>query len=146
GEAEHQKVKKHYKRASKHAFTHGIAKQNRRERTLRKMRNRKRARDLIDSAKEPLATDRPSTKSSTPKLHFKNQEKLPYTSPEVHYHMSSETKHKIKLATWLPEHKDDPAFHVSHPDILTIILTFVPTGLSPKAARPPLDAASRIRI
>jgi len=28
GEAKHQKVKKYYKRASKHAFTHGIAKQN----------------------------------------------------------------------------------------------------------------------
>jgi hypothetical protein len=114
GEAEHQKVKKYYKRASKHAFTHGITKQNQRERTLCKMRNLKRARDLIDSAKAPRATDHPLKKSATPKLHFKNQEKLPYTSPEVHYHMSSETKHKIQLATWLPEHKDDPAFEVSY--------------------------------
>ncbi len=78
------------------------------------MHNQKRAHDLIDSAiEEPRATDHPSKKSSTPTLHFKNQEKLPHTSPEVHYHMSSQTKHKIQLATWLPEHKDDPAFHVS---------------------------------
>ena len=28
GEAKHQKVKKYYKQASKHTFTHGIAKQN----------------------------------------------------------------------------------------------------------------------
>ncbi|KAF8314653.1 hypothetical protein F5887DRAFT_861233, partial [Amanita rubescens] len=113
GEAEHQKVKRYYKRASKYAFTRGIAKQNQRERTLRKIRDRKKARDLIDSAKEPQAlgaTDCSSKQSSIPNLHFKNQEELPYTSPEVHYHMSSETKHKIQLATWLPEHKDDPAF------------------------------------
>ena len=116
GEAEHQKVKKYYRRASKHTFTRGIAKQNRRERTLHKIRDLKKACDIIDSAQGPGATPESaslSKKPSTPKLHFKNQEKLPYSSPEVHYHMSSETKHKIQLATWLPEHKDEPAFQVS---------------------------------
>ena len=118
GEAEHQKVKKYYRRASKHAFTRGIAKQNRRERTLHKMRDLKKARDIIDSVKGPGATPESassSKKPSTPKLRFKNQEKLPYSSPEEHYHMSSETKHKLQLATWLPEHKDELAFQVSYP-------------------------------
>ena len=117
GEAEHQKVKKYYKWASKHAFMCGIAKQNRRERTLHKMHDLKKARDIIDSVQGPGATPEspsPSKKPSTPKLRFKNQEKLPYSSPEVHYHMSSETKHKIQLATWLPKHKDEPAFQVSY--------------------------------
>ena len=77
GEAEHQKVKKYYKWASKHAFTHGIAKQNWQERTLHKMHDWKRAHDLIDSTTEPQATDHPSKKSATPSFTSRTKRNYP---------------------------------------------------------------------
>lgn len=52
--------------------------------------------------------------SSTPSLNFEDQEVLPYTAPEAHYHMSSQAKHPIQLASWLHEHRDDAAFQVSY--------------------------------
>ena len=33
--------------------------------------------------------------TATPRLDFTDQEALPYTVPEMHYHISSQTKHPI---------------------------------------------------
>ena len=115
GEAEHQRVKKHYKRASKSAFTRGIAKINRRERILRAIHQRKKVRDAMD-AEEQQETHLGSTAAAptpTPRLDFTDQEALPYTAPEMRYHISSQTKHPIQLASWLREHRDDASFKVS---------------------------------
>lgn len=119
GEAEHKRVKKHYKRVSKSNFTKGITQQNHRERTMRKMWKQKEHVDELE--KENLTRNSSGTGQSAqiipsnarnPGPTNRDQEKLPYTAPEVHHHMSLEMKHKVDLATWLSEHEDDVACRV----------------------------------
>ncbi|KAK2467956.1 hypothetical protein APHAL10511_000251 [Amanita phalloides] len=99
GEAEHQRVKRHYKRASKCNFTHGIAKQNQRERMLRKIRERQMMREVAND----------NIESQNPSLPPDDDEPLPFTAPEVHHHMSLDTKHKVNLTVWLRRNRHDVA-------------------------------------
>ena len=94
GEAEHQRVKRRYKRASKSNFTHGIAKLDHRERVLHQIGEQQILRDAVDD---------PSS----------DEEELPATAPEVHHQMSFGTKDKLELPIWLKTNKKDPACEVS---------------------------------
>ena len=100
GEAEHQKVKWRYKHASKSDFTRGIAKLTHRERVLRQISEWQKVRDAFDDPES-----NPSLESDT--------EDLPQSTPEVHHHMSLQTKYKLTLSTWLKKNKKDPACKVS---------------------------------
>ena len=97
GEAEHQKVKRYYKWASKCDYTRGIAKQNHREREFRKINEREMLRDALDSA---------------PSLSPRNKDALPAIAPDIHHYMSHEMKNKINLSKWLRKNKNDPACKV----------------------------------
>ena len=98
GEAKHQRVKRRYKRASKSNYTQGIAKLTHREQVLRKIAERQKLRDAVEDSDAGSQSD---------------AEALPRTTPEVHHHMSLETKYKLTLSTWLKKYKKDPACKVS---------------------------------
>lgn len=66
----------------------------------------------------PDATEMPS-------LRFEESERLPYTDPRVHYHISTEARHFLGLSQWLRKNEGDPAFTVSASDF-----NFYPTMLS----------------
>ena len=52
-------------------------------------------------------------KSLAPTIPFEEAEDLPFTDPQVHHHMSSDTRHKIDVVRWVGENEDDPAMTVS---------------------------------
>ena len=52
-------------------------------------------------------------KNSAPTIPFEEAENLPFTDPQVHHHMSSDTRHKVDLVRWVGDHEDDPAMMVS---------------------------------
>jgi hypothetical protein len=83
-------VKRFYKLTNKVKFTEGIARQQRRERLLRKM-----------SQHDPSRTAKPRI------------DDLPPTNPETRYHMSTQTKSYNDLHAWLDERSNDAAFDVS---------------------------------
>lgn len=75
------------------------------------MRERKKERDAIMAEN---ATQAPPTPSG-PQPDSNDQGKLPYTSPEEHYHISETEKDRINLISWVREHGDDIAYQVSSP-------------------------------
>ena len=48
--------------------------------------------------------------------HTKKDDVLPPTTPEMHYHMSSNTKSYSDLIEWSGDRADDPAYTVSTED------------------------------
>lgn len=105
---EHRRVKKFYIRVHKATFTRGIAKQQRRERILHKIKEH--------APKNTFARKRKyggeEHTASKPYVAFKDDETLPPSSPHEHHHISTDTRHKLDLLCWLGEHKDDPAVEV----------------------------------
>jgi hypothetical protein len=91
GELEHRRVKRFYKTTNKVKFAEGIAKRQRREKILHNI-------SLLDPS------------------HAKKDDVLPPTTPEVHYHMSSNTKSYSDLLEWAGDRADDPAYSVSIED------------------------------
>jgi hypothetical protein len=55
-----------------------------------------------------------------PALDFAESESLPYTSPELHHHISSSRNHHFHLPSWLSDNTDDPAVKVSALFIQTV--------------------------
>ena len=111
GETQHRTVKKYYSRASKAHPTQSIAKRQRRERTLHKIANRNKAAEANSNVDDHRATKR---RRKEPVLDFEDEERLPYTNPEVHYHISSDTKEKINIYLWPDEELEkDVAYKVS---------------------------------
>jgi hypothetical protein len=83
-------VKRFYRLTNKVKFTEGIARQQRRERLLRKM-----------SQRDPTRTAKPRS------------DDLPPTNPDTRYHMATNTKTYSDLYEWLEERSNDAAFNVS---------------------------------
>ncbi|KAG2029536.1 hypothetical protein BDR03DRAFT_825481, partial [Suillus americanus] len=100
GELEHRRVKRFYQRVSKCQYVSGIAKQQRRERILFRMRTR------IPEDKRRIATDA----TEMPFLRFEDSERLPHTDPRVHYHISNGARHFLSISQWLRKNDGDPAF------------------------------------
>jgi hypothetical protein len=44
---------------------------------------------------------------------FDEQESLPFTTPNAHYHMSNDVRHKLNISSWLGENLGDPTLQVS---------------------------------
>ncbi|KAJ7737499.1 hypothetical protein B0H16DRAFT_1325839, partial [Mycena metata] len=127
-EQEHKEVKAFYQRTNKNDAVGQITQLERREAALQKI-----TRDKNDAARippiatveEPLAPvpDAPggkrkrraqaSAKTVSPFLDFVESESLPYTPPEVHFHISMSRNFHCNLPTWLGEHAGDPAVAVS---------------------------------
>ncbi|KAF8874231.1 hypothetical protein BD779DRAFT_1476607 [Infundibulicybe gibba] len=99
GELEHRRVKKFYPRSQKSQFTRGIAKLQRREQILHRMKQKIQRDEKMG----------PNSDKSTPSLRFEDEEGLPFTSPEAHYHISKDVRHKVDITRWLGSNADDPA-------------------------------------
>ena len=107
-------MKRFYPRVQKGQFTRGIAKHQRREWILSRMRqaapttvgNLSRKRKY-GAEQQPSSSEPPN-----PRIPFHNDEPLPSSSPDRHHEMSSNTRHKLDLPTWLGDLSDDPALKV----------------------------------
>jgi hypothetical protein len=95
GELAHRKVKRRYQRVSKANHALGLTKLERREAIMRE----------IDERVERF---RNGDISQT-----REEDKLPYTDPSMHYHISAATKESILIGTILRENEGDPAIKVS---------------------------------
>ncbi|KAG2336123.1 hypothetical protein BDR05DRAFT_897160, partial [Suillus weaverae] len=104
GELEHRRVKHFYVRTNKNKFVHGIAKLQRRERILQRMREVNCERAAMRDAQPPVETE-----DLRPSLHFIDQDPLPHCSPEDHYQMSSSQKHYWDVSSWLGKNRNDQA-------------------------------------
>lgn len=143
GEAEHQRVKRHYKQAEKRAFMHGIAKQNNQERIFHKMCEWKKEHNAIMAEN---TTQAPPT-SSCPWPDSNDKEKLPYTSPEAHYHIPEMEKDCIDLIPWVHGQGDNIVYQVrSLANSCTLVTTIAQAGLHSKAEKSPVVTAPRARI
>jgi len=101
-------VKRFYARTNKNKFVRGIARLERRERILQRMREVNREKMTVrDSHTQPIETE-----DHRPSLHFVDQDPLPHCSPEVHYQMSSSQKHYWDISSWLGKNRDDQAMRV----------------------------------
>jgi hypothetical protein len=91
---EHRRVKRFYARTNKIKFARGIAKQQRRERILHKLRQK--AQDARDT-------------DSHPTVNFSEQEVLPQCSPESQYQISNSRRLYWDLTAWLHKNREDLA-------------------------------------
>lgn len=73
--------------------------------------------DALPEAPEPKKKGKDKKKRKTralrPALDFEESEALPYTSPDIHHHISPSRNHHFHLTTWLAENAEDPAVKVS---------------------------------
>ncbi|KAJ3574409.1 hypothetical protein NP233_g1774 [Leucocoprinus birnbaumii] len=91
GELEHRRLKKFYSRTNKrNTFALQIAQHQQREQIVWKAKNQEKIN--MASVTVPL----------------KDSERLPPTSPDVHYQMSRSRQHPLHLQKWLFENCDDP--------------------------------------
>ncbi|KAF8322961.1 hypothetical protein F5887DRAFT_1086897 [Amanita rubescens] len=103
GETQHKKVKVYYKRASKSQSTRSITKRERRERILRNIAECSRAAEAnMNAANHPVNTQQ-NKKRKGPILLLEDEEKLPYTDPNDHYHIGKSTKYKLNIYQWPDE-------------------------------------------
>ena len=113
GELEHRRVKRFYARTNKNkAFTRQITRQQRRERIIRKIRERLKKQDDINAArlsKDAEVPDLPVNSegihSPSPAVPFEESDALPQTTPEVHHHISNSTRQKENIFKWVDYHE-----------------------------------------
>ncbi|THV02869.1 hypothetical protein K435DRAFT_962835 [Dendrothele bispora CBS 962.96] len=92
GEQEHKRVKLYYSKTNKNKHAGQIARQERRIRCLRRMRERHSSSNrtrLTVSAWE--------------------EERLPFTDPDARYHMASGKRYFLDLTSFIHDHRKDPA-------------------------------------
>ncbi|KAJ7227496.1 hypothetical protein GGX14DRAFT_630186 [Mycena pura] len=114
GELEHRRAKRFYARTSKNRATKQITALERRERGLTDMFGNPYQRAALAMLKRKAT---PIRQRKPLKL-----EKLPYTDPEQHHHISVSKNNSILLGSWLPEHRDDPAASNFLPKLLDHLL------------------------
>jgi hypothetical protein len=71
--------------------------------------SRKRKHGIPDNTS--ITPDKASGNLSIP---CSESESLPAASPNQHYQMSTEIRHKVPISVWLGDNKSDPALKVSH--------------------------------
>jgi hypothetical protein len=100
-------VKRFYARTNKRkTFGQQIAKQQRRERVLKKIREQWKEQEL----EQQLHTTQSNTASihcPAPNVTFEESDPLPKTLPEVHHHISSTTRLKENIHCWVDFHKQN---------------------------------------
>lgn len=104
-----------YPRSHKGQHVKSISKQYRRARILQRLKTRinlKRKFDARDGAEEHTKENQESA-SLAHAVPFDIEEKMPPSSPEEHYQMSSSTKIKVDMDKWIKSNPDDPALSVS---------------------------------
>ncbi|KAF9470573.1 hypothetical protein BDN70DRAFT_821197, partial [Pholiota conissans] len=116
GELEHRRVKRHYSRAHKGAFTAGIAQQTQWECTLHNISDQSETRPKkrrLGNDGQALASTSQTHESANQNSSFfeVDSEVIPPPQANLHYQMSNETCHKVNLSVWLGDNKNDPALH-----------------------------------
>jgi hypothetical protein len=113
-------VKRFYARTNKNNAVRQMTRLERREQALLRLLRRKAAASVIPPiASVPEATQpktkgkKPRQKGLRPALDFAESESLPYTSPELHHHISPSRNHHFHLPSWLADNAGDPALAVS---------------------------------
>ncbi|KAJ7707073.1 hypothetical protein B0H16DRAFT_1345505, partial [Mycena metata] len=120
-EQEHKEVKAFYQRTNKNDAVGQITQLERREAALQKLTRQKNEAARIP----PIATvEEPAPETSgqkrkrgsqtpakeiLPTVDFVESESLPYTPPEVHFHISMSRNFHCNIPMWLNDHAGDPA-------------------------------------
>jgi hypothetical protein len=105
-----------------------MTKLERRERALRKQKTQLQKQKVpIPQVTNRKGKGRPKV---DPHLGFAESEALPYTSPELHHHISPSRNFHIDLPTWLAAHAGDRAIEVCTVLVLASLtmLTCLPTS------------------
>ncbi|KZP03324.1 hypothetical protein FIBSPDRAFT_1055351 [Athelia psychrophila] len=107
GELEHRRVKRFYVRSNKNKYARQCARHERRERMLskRKIRNAKGKA----KAQEKTTSLSVASAKATPSLAFSDSDKLAFTSPKAHHHISESNRFKQDIPSWLGANAEDPA-------------------------------------
>ena len=103
GETQHKKVKVYYKRASKSQSTRSITKREHRERVLRNIAECSRVAEVNMNADNHVVNTQQKKKRKGPMLLLEDEEKLPYTDPNDHYHIGKSMKYKLNIYQWPDE-------------------------------------------
>ncbi|KAJ7364427.1 hypothetical protein DFH08DRAFT_731010 [Mycena albidolilacea] len=116
GELEHRRVKRFYARTNKNNAVRQMTRLERREQALLRLVRRKAAAFIIppiasvpESTQPQAKGKKPRQKGLRPALDFAESESLPYTSPELHHHISPSRNHHFHLPSWLADNAGDPA-------------------------------------
>ena len=105
GELEHRRVKRFYGRTNKQQFVGQIAKHQRRERLLQRIKQR------IANKSSPNAG-----LLVQQSMGYQDTDELPYTKPEAHYHISASEKEFFNVASFLSQNRNERALEVSQSD------------------------------
>jgi phage protein D len=97
-------VKRFYARTNKIKIARGIAKQQRRERLLYKLRQKAAAQQ---------AEGRLNHAEDSPSVGFAETESLPQCSPETRYQISNSRRQYWDITSWLHKNREDLAVKVS---------------------------------
>ncbi|KAI0070813.1 hypothetical protein K474DRAFT_1776565 [Panus rudis PR-1116 ss-1] len=133
GEGEHRRAKKFWNRVHKGKYVEQIAKQQRRERVMRRIHERLKKRDenLLEHSKDKCSArkkisaivDAPASATNEPSSRrFTDAYPTPISSPDIHYHISQDPSCSYEISEWLSEHRDDPAFKDFLPNLEDHIL------------------------
>ncbi|KAF8206655.1 hypothetical protein K438DRAFT_1462191, partial [Mycena galopus ATCC 62051] len=117
GELEHRRVKRFYARTNKNNAVTQVTRLERREQALLKIVRKQAAAAAIPPIaavpKHQGKVKKQRKKGLRPALDFAESESLPYTSPELHHHISPSRNHHFHLPSWLADNDGDPALNVS---------------------------------
>jgi hypothetical protein len=116
-------VKRFYARTNKNNAVKQMTRLERREQALLRLTRRQAAAAVIppiaavpDEATSTTKRKKKRKKAGLrPAVDFAESESVPYTSPELHHHISPSRNHHFHLPSWLADNDDDPALKVSSP-------------------------------
>lgn len=118
----------------------------RREQALIKIARRLRAADIVPPIEAvPEGSKSASTKKNKRRkkakgiraaLDFTESESLPYTSPELHHHISPSRNFHFHIPSWLAENDGDLAVKVSNFPMIWVAISARVPGLPPETAGP----------
>ncbi|RDB29364.1 hypothetical protein Hypma_014985 [Hypsizygus marmoreus] len=103
GELEHRRVKRFYVRTNKNRAVRQMTRLERRERVLQKLARKRKRR----SSPSPTPTKVTSKKKTT--VDVAESEALPYTTPDLHHHISPSRNFPLPITRFLADNRDDPA-------------------------------------
>lgn len=94
-----------------------------RKRSVSRSHSTSPGRESASTAHTPLPPDKqPSHLHGSPvSLSFADDDPLPYTAPDRHYHVSETNRHFEDLAEWLSVNENDPAFKASDNSIVAMV-------------------------
>ncbi|TFY82301.1 hypothetical protein EWM64_g1718 [Hericium alpestre] len=119
-ELEHRRSKRRFARSSKNNFVPQLAKQDVRERLIRRVQRR------LDRARKEASLSAKMTGRRKEKVAANSDDPsddpLPHTDPASHYHIAASARDHVDIPTWLAQHSDDPATEDFLPNLKSHLL------------------------